>query len=138
MCLRDLPPEHMNSSYAMRSKILGLELILCIVEKPGPTFLFRREFNEIIQNILCDGLLKYTVFNEKTIFALSISIFYCLFLHFREHLKQGISVFIDSIFLRILDSNNSSFHHKYLIANVFDKFSTNTKHMLELFINYDC
>jgi len=71
------------NAFAMRSKILGLELILAVVEKPGPTFLQRKEFIDIIQDTLCDGLLKYSVSNEKTIFTLSISIFYCLFLHFR-------------------------------------------------------
>ena len=62
-------------------------LILAVVEKPGTTFLNRKEFIDIIKDTLCDGLLKYSVSNEKTIFALSLSIFYCLFLHFREHLK---------------------------------------------------
>ena len=122
----------------MRSKILGLELILAVVEKPGTTFLNSKDFINIIKDTLCDGLLKYCVSNEKTIFSLSLSIFYCLFLHFREHLKQEIVVFIEQIFLRILDSGNSIYHHKYLILSVFDKLSQNTKHLLELFINYDC
>ena len=122
----------------MRSKILGLELILAVVEKPGNTFLNRKEFIDIIKDTLCDGLLKYSVSNEKTIFSTSLSIFYCLFLHFREHLKQEIVVFLEQIFLKILDSGNSNYHHKYLILTVFDKISQNTKHQLELFINYDC
>ena len=45
------------------------------------------EFIRIIKTNLCDGLIKLCVSNEKTIFALLISIFYALFLHFREHLK---------------------------------------------------
>lgn len=79
----------------MRSKILGLELILAVVEKPGATFLNKKQFIEVIKDTLCDGLLKYSVSSEKTIFGLSISIFYALFLHFREHLKQEIVVFIE-------------------------------------------
>ena len=107
----------------MRSKILGLELILAVVERPGTAFLNSKEFISIIKDTLCDGLLKYCVSNEKTIFSLSLSIFYCLFVHFREHLKQEIVVFLEQIFLRILDSGNSIYHHKYLILNVFDKLS---------------
>jgi len=137
LCLKEIPNQNVNT-LTMRSKILGLELILAVLEKPGTTLLNRKEFIEIIKEILCDGLLKYSVSNEKTIFALSLSIFYCLFLHFREHLKQQIVVFIEQIFLKILDSGNSNYHHKYLILNVFDKLSQNTKHMLEIFINYDC
>ena len=66
---------------------MGLELILNVVEKPGNTFLNNQQFIKIIRTSLCDGLLKHCVSNEKTVFALSISIFYALFVHFREHLK---------------------------------------------------
>lgn len=147
LCLKDVPSggqgslssqNSMMNTFTMRSKILGLELILAVVERPGTTFLNSKEFVSIIKDTLCDGLLKYCVSNEKTIFSLSLSIFYCLFLHFREHLKSEIVVFLEHIFLRILDSGNSIYHHKYLILNVFDKLSQNTKHLLEIFINYDC
>lgn len=146
LCLKDVPPQSvaagnqssMMNTFTMRSKILGLELILAVVERPGTAFLNSKEFISIIKDTLCDGLLKYCVSNEKTIFSLSLSIFYCLFVHFREHLKQEVVVFLEQIFLRILDSGNSIYHHKYLILNVFDKLSQNTKHLLEIFINYDC
>jgi brefeldin A-inhibited guanine nucleotide-exchange protein len=153
LCLKDVPNQggassfgigslggssSMMNTFTMRSKILGLELILAVVERPGTTFLNSKEFVTIIKDTLCDGLLKYCVSSEKSIFSLSLSIFYCLFLHFREHLKQEIVVFLEQIFLKILDSGNSIYHHKYLILNVFDKLSQNTKHLLEIFINYDC
>lgn len=136
LCLKEIPAT--MTSLTMRSKIMGLELILNIVEKPGPTFLTRPEFIKIIKDILCDGLLKHSVSNEKTIFALSISIFYALFVHFRENLKFEILIFIEQIFLKILNSNNSNYHHKYLILRVFEKIANNTKHLLEIFVNYDC
>lgn len=66
---------------------MSLELILNIVEKPGPALLSRPEFIKVIKQYLCDGLIKLCVSNEKTIFALSVSIFYALFVHFRVHLK---------------------------------------------------
>lgn len=71
-------------------------------------------------------------------FALSISIFYALFVHFREHLKFEILVLIEQIFLKVLNSGNSNYHHKYLILRVFDKIAKNTKHLIEIFVNYDC
>lgn len=108
--------------YSMRSKILGLELILSIVEKPGVIFLTRKEFIDIIRDTLCDALIKHSVSTEKSIFALSLSIFYALFIHFREHLKNEIAVFIEEIFLKVLDSGNSSYHHKYLILKVTSHF----------------
>jgi len=74
---------------------MSLELILNIVEKPGPALLSRPEFIKVIKTSLCDGLLKHCVSNEKTIFALSISIFYALFVHFRIHLKAQILVMLE-------------------------------------------
>jgi hypothetical protein len=59
-------------------------------------------------------------------------------LHFRQHLKQIIRVFIETIFLKLLDSSNSTFTHKKLILGVFDKISRNTAMLLEIFVNYDC
>ena len=136
LCLKDVP-SNMNT-FTMSSKILGLELILSVVQNPGPSFLSRKDFTDIIRETLCDGLIKHSVSNEKSIFALSTSIFYALFVHFREHLKSEIIVFIEQIFLKILDSGNSNYHHKYLIMKVFERIASNTKHLLEIFVNYDC
>lgn len=122
----------------MRTKIIGLELILTVLEKPKHSFLHKKAFIEEIKNRLCEGLLRYSVSNEKTVFSLVASIFFCLFLHFRKHLKSVILVFIETIFLKLLDSSNSSFHHKELILNVFDRMSQNTMMLLEIFVNYDC
>lgn len=126
------------NTYTLKSQIMGLELILNVVEKPGATFLTRPEFINIIKTSLCNGLLRHCVSNEKTVFALSISIFYALFVHFREHLKYEILVLIEEIFLKVLNSGNSNYHHKYLILRVFDKIAKNTKHLIEIFVNYDC
>ena len=40
---------------------------------------------------------------------------------------------IEQIFLTVLNSGNSNYHHKYLILWVFDKISKNPKHLIELF-----
>jgi hypothetical protein len=54
------------NAFAMRTKIIGLELILTVLNKPGPTFLDSKEpFIDLIKNSLCDGLLKYSVSTER-------------------------------------------------------------------------
>jgi hypothetical protein len=72
LCLKDVPNQggssfglgslggqsSMMNTFTMRSKILGLELILAVVERPGTTFLNSKEFIAIIKDTLCDGLLK--------------------------------------------------------------------------------
>lgn len=122
----------------MRTKIIGLELILTVLSAPKQALLEKKEFIDVIKNTLCDGLLRYSVSQELVIFQLVIEIFYCLFLHFRKHLKQIIRVFIETIFLKLLDSGNSSYQHKNAILAVFDKISRNSGMLLEIFVNYDC
>ena len=109
ICKLFIKEEAVNmTNYTQKSQIMGLELILNVVEKPGATFLTRPEFINIIKTSLCNGLLRHWVSNEKTVFALSISIFYALFVHFREHLKFEILVLIEEIFLKVLNSGNSN------------------------------
>ena len=92
----------------------------------------------VIRDSLCGALLRFAVSSEHKIFSRTVSIFYCLFIHFREHLKQTIGVFIDNFFLRILDSGNSEYDYKYSILEFFDRLSENAEHVLEIFANYDC
>jgi brefeldin A-inhibited guanine nucleotide-exchange protein len=47
-------------------------------------------------------------------------------------------VFIETIFLKLLDSSNTSYQHKHLILTVFDKISKQANMLLEIFVNYDC
>ena len=49
--------------FAMRTKIIGLELILFVLEKPKKT-LFKKDFVDVIKNTLCDGLLRFSVSSE--------------------------------------------------------------------------
>jgi len=91
-----------------------------------------------IRDSLCSALLKFAVSSEQKIFSRTVSIFHLLFLHFREHLKQTIGVFIDNFFLRMLDSGNSEYDCKYSILDFFDRLSENAEHILEIFANYDC
>lgn len=96
---------------------------MAVVDNPGPGISKRKEFVDVIRETLCDGLLKHSVCSEKSIFSLSLSIFYALFVHFRANLKAEIAVFIEQIFLKILDSGNSNYHHKFLILKVFENMA---------------
>ena len=122
----------------MRKQILGLELVKSVLSQPKQAMINKIEFITVIRGQLCDGLLRHSISQENYIFQAVIDIFYCLFLHFRQHLKQIIRVFIETIFLKLLDSSNSTFTHKKLILGVFDKISRNTAMLLEIFVNYDC
>ena len=106
------------NSLTLRSKILLLEMILAILDNPGPNFVSRKEFIDIIKEHLCESILKNAVSTEKQVIGLSLGIFVNLVKHFREHLKQEISVFIENVFLKMLESGNTSFHHRLVALQV--------------------
>jgi len=57
---------------------LTLELIVSIMENPGPTFLTRDEFRDVIKEHLCDSILKNSVSTDKPVFAYSLGAFVAL------------------------------------------------------------
>ena len=64
-------------------------------------------------------------------------VFVQLIAHFKDHLKAEIEVFITKIFLRILESENSPFHHKSVVLDVFRRMCEDPQALVEIFLNYD-
>jgi len=121
-----------------KAKLIALELILGILEKPGNIFISNREFINIIKIDLIEGLLRACMSDDLQIYSFSIRIFFKVWNFFREHLKHQIAVFIESVFLKILDSGNSSYNHKWLLLENFYKLAGTAKFFVELYVNYDC
>ncbi len=57
---------------------------------------------------------------------------------FKDHLKSEVEVFITTIFLRILESENSTYDHKLRVLEVFHRICFDSSALVEIFINYDC
>ncbi|OMJ92856.1 hypothetical protein SteCoe_4306 [Stentor coeruleus] len=136
LSLKEFPS--LMPSVTFKSKVLSLELILGVIDNPGPTFSSRKLFMDIIQGTLCESLLANSVSTEKTIFALSLSIFVALVNNFKDSLKTEIGIFLEHIFIKILESENSNYHQKLLVVEVFFNITQNPRTTLELFLNYDC
>lgn len=58
--------------------------------------------------------------------------------NFKEHLKSELEIFITTIFLRILESENSSSDHKARVLEVFINICKDHILLVEIFVNYDC
>ena len=58
--------------------------------------------------------------------------------NFKDHLKSELEVFVSTIFLRLLESENSTYDHKCRILEVFQNICKDSSALIELFINYDC
>jgi brefeldin A-inhibited guanine nucleotide-exchange protein len=127
-----------NEANNTKAKLIALELILNIFEKPGNIFTSNREFINIIKADLIEGLLKACMSEDLQIYSFSIKIFFKVWNFFREYLKHQISVFIETVFLKILDSGNSTYDHKWLLMENFYKLAGTAKFFVELYVNYDC
>lgn len=56
----------------------------------------------------------------------------------QAHLKSQIEVFITTVFLRVLESENSTFEHKRQVLDVVTAFSDTPQALVEIFLTYDC
>ena len=70
--------------------------------------------------------------------GLSLQIFVVLMETFKDHLKHEVEVFVSNIFLRMLESENSTYDHKFRVLEVFHTICKDPKAQVELFMNYDC
>lgn len=127
-----------NEAFNSKAKLISLELILSILDRPGTCFISQKEFIKIVKDDLMEGLLRNCVSDDINLFSLSLNVFFKIWHFFREHLKQQISVFLEAVFLKILDSGNSTFNHKYCVLDHFYKLSGTPKFYVELYVNYDC
>eukprot|EP00211_Chloroparvula_japonica_P000492 CAMPEP_0119126116 /NCGR_PEP_ID=MMETSP1310-20130426/5159_1 /TAXON_ID=464262 /ORGANISM="Genus nov. species nov., Strain RCC2339" /LENGTH=1764 /DNA_ID=CAMNT_0007116253 /DNA_START=14 /DNA_END=5308 /DNA_ORIENTATION=- len=127
-------------SLDMRSKILALELLLSILENSGPIMRSHQRFiTNAIKRHLCVSVLSTNgVSAVPKVFRLSLSIFRTLIAYFKNHLKNEIGVFFEKIFLRILESANSTIPQKWMVLEVLLHICKNPQTLVDIFLNYDC
>src|SRR3546814_18087217 len=83
-------------------------------------------------------LLENCTSNVQEVVGLSLRVFVALVEHFKAHLKSEIEVFVTNIFLKILESEYSTFDHKMRVLEVFDIMCQDPNALGEFFVNYDC
>mmetsp|Transcript_86464 Transcript_86464/g.222718 ORF Transcript_86464/g.222718 Transcript_86464/m.222718 type:complete len:1855 (+) Transcript_86464:120-5684(+) len=137
LSMKDLPPGQADTR-VVRSKKMALELVLSMLQNCGPVFRSSDPFITVLKKLLCNSLIKNSVCSIPKIFGLSFNIFVVLITSFKEHLRTEIGVFIEQIFLRILETGNSTYHHKFRVLQVFSQLCTDASTALELFLNFDC
>jgi len=123
---------------ALQNKMLSLELILHVLQHSGIAFRTGERFIFAVRNYLCVSLLRNCTSPITQVTGLSLQIFVALMEGFKDHLKGELEVFVTNIFLRILESENSTFDHKLRVLEVFHNICKDPSAQVELFINYDC
>ncbi|EAS07412.2 guanine nucleotide exchange factor (macronuclear) [Tetrahymena thermophila SB210] len=127
-----------NAKSSVRLKVITLEMIYAIFDLRDSTFFRKEQAIKVIKEKLFDGILKCCLNNEKSIFSLSFGIFLQLLIYHKEEFKNEISIFINEIFLQLLESPNSSSNHRHLALQVLNKAFQKTRVVLDFYVNYDC
>ncbi|XP_021363168.1 brefeldin A-inhibited guanine nucleotide-exchange protein 1-like isoform X2 [Mizuhopecten yessoensis] len=134
--LADGPPD--PKSHELRSKILSLRLLLSILQNAGPVFQTNEMFINAIKQYLCVALSKNGVSSVPEVFELSLAIFLALLSNFKQYLKMQIEVFFKEIFLSILETNSSSFDHKWMVIQALTRICADAQCVVDIYLNYDC
>ncbi|KAL9643293.1 hypothetical protein ABK040_014749 [Willaertia magna] len=137
LAMKALPKNPTPESIELKSRLLSLELIHNVLENSGPVFQTTETFIADIKQFLCLSLIRNCMSPVPAIFSLSLSIFKSLIKYFKIHLKNEISIFLTN-FLRILHSENSTYHHKMLVIQVLNFICNDPQTLLDIFVNYDC
>ena len=125
-----------NKSMIISQKKLALEMILYIFNNYGKYICNQNGFIKVVKENLVEGLFKACLSNEVEIYTSSVNLFFLVWNYFKENLKREINYFIENVFLKILNSNTSSFLLKKVIL---ENFSQNDYiFFIEIYANYDC
>jgi brefeldin A-inhibited guanine nucleotide-exchange protein len=111
---------------------------LSLLQNCGLTFRSNEKFVYAIRNYLCVSLLSNCTSQLTQVTGLSLQIFVLLLENFKQHLKSEVEVFLSTIFIRILESENSTYEHKLRVLEVFHNICKDPVSQIELFVNYDC
>ena len=71
-----------------------------------------------IKQYLCVSLLGNCTSPIAQVTSLSLQIFVSLLNSFKEHLKGELEIFVGNIFLKLLESEYSTFEHKIRVLEV--------------------
>lgn len=123
---------------ALNNKVLSLELILLMIEMARENIKTAKKFVDLIQSQLCVTLLKNCISNNTQVAYTSQRIFLVLVYKFKTHLKDEIQVFMKNIFLRVLESENSSFSQKAVVLESLRSLCHDPFLLTQIFLNYDC
>jgi len=124
-------------AFKLKRKILSLTLVSSVLSIAGDEFRRTESILQLLKDDLCRALLQNCLASQTDVVDISLKIFMKLITAFKDYLVAQIEVFINTIFLRLLDSPNTTFEHKLGVLQVFYKICQDENAVVEIFLNYD-
>ncbi|CAI5461026.1 unnamed protein product [Closterium sp. Yama58-4] len=133
------PAEGVVDPFAVRGKVVSLELLKICLENSGAVFRTNERFVGAVKQYLCLSLLKNCTSSLMSVFQLSCSIFFSLLTRFRSVLKAEIGVFFPMIVLRVLENvAHANFQQKMIVLRFLERLCVDPQILVDIFANYDC
>ena len=123
---------------ADRERSVYLDVLLNLVKNPSNSLRKDPRFILFIKKDVLPNLTKTTMQGDDQTLKTSLLIFLNLVLNFRKFLRVEIGIFIQDVFLQVLESVNSKFIFKYYILQILTSLIEEKTLPFELFLNYDC
>lgn len=124
-------------TFKLKRKILSLNLVSSVLSIAGDEFRRTESILQLLKDDLCRALLQNCLASQTDVVDISLKIFMKLITSFKDYLVAQIEVFINTIFLRLLESTNTTFEHKLGVLQVFYKICQDENAVVEIFLNYD-
>ena len=127
-----------KNNMEVKSKILSLQLILTTLQNAKPVFKQNRHIISIIRKNLCVSLTKNGVSPITEVFEFSLAIFVSLLVDYKKYLKKQVEIFFREIIIYLLETQTSTFEHKWLIIQTLTRICADAQCVVDLYVNYDC
>ena len=127
-----------QSALAVKCRTFTLEVMSEMIENAPEVLSSSDKLIEIMKGPICDAIMKNSVSMDKYVFQLSTRVFLSLIQKFKSFFKVEIGVILEEIYLKLIGSNNSLYHHKITTVQTFSKMMQNSNLLIELFLNFDC
>ena len=132
----------MNLQTESTSRVkFALSILNIALEAGGQVLSSMEPLVSILSGDICRHLLRCTQSDDLEIFSLALRIIFNLFMSIKDHMKIQLEVFLTSIHLRILQSNQTSFlgqAKEELALESLLEFCREPSLMEDLYTNYDC
>lgn len=115
-----------------------LDILLNVIKNKNLYLQTDKRFINFLKTEIFPNILKIAISSDDQILRTCLIIFLNFVLHFRHYLMREIGVFIQDIFMEILESPNSKFIVKFYILQVLTTLIEKESIPFELFLNFDC
>ncbi|APA13170.1 hypothetical protein SS1G_14073 [Sclerotinia sclerotiorum 1980 UF-70] len=147
-----LPPDQLFDvkGQAMRSKLISLHLIhmllnnnMLVFTSPLCTITNSKSneptgFLQAIKFYLCLSITRNGASSAERVFEICCEIFWLMLKFMRAPFKKEIEVFLNEIYLALLERRNAHAFQKLHFMGILHRFCADPRALVETYLNYDC